>query len=118
MPFSGQDVISAGSKKVGQKYVFGARVPLDNTNWNRPWDCAEFASWCAFQAYGIIFGAGGVSKVSQAEPFSGHWFWDAKKGTVIGWKEALKIPGAALIRSPHRAWLATSLSRLVMGTRA
>lgn len=101
MPPTGQDVIDVGSTRIGQKYILGAVAPLDNPNWNGPWDCAEFTSWCAYQAYGLIFGAGNVSKVSKAEPYSGHWFTDAKKrGTVISWKQALKIPGAALVRAP------------------
>ncbi len=101
MALLGQDVIDIGSTRVGQRYVFGAQVPLDNPNWKGPWDCAEFTSWCAFQAYSLIFGAGNVTKVSKAEPFSGHWHTDAKKrATVIPWREALKIPGAALIRAP------------------
>jgi hypothetical protein len=99
--FRGEDVIEIGSTRVGQKYVLGAQVPLNNPNWKGPWDCAEFTSWCAYQAYQIIFGAGNTTNVSKAEPYSGSWATDAKKrGTVISWKEALKIPGAALIRAP------------------
>lgn len=101
MAMSGQDVIDIGSTRLNQKYVLGARVPLDNPNWQGPWDCAEFTSWCAYQAYGTIFGAGNVTKVAKADPYSGHWYTDArKKGLVISPQEALKIPGAALIRAP------------------
>ncbi|MGK9338534.1 peptidoglycan-binding protein [Sinorhizobium meliloti] len=101
MLYIGQDIIDVGSTKLGQKYVFGAVVPLDNPAWKGPWDCAEFASWCAYQAYGMIFGAGGAKKPARAEPFSGHWYADAKKfGHVIPWQDALKVPGAALIRAP------------------
>jgi hypothetical protein len=103
MLFSGSDVIDIGTTRVGQKYHFGARVPLDNPNWAGPWDCAEFTSWCAFQAYGLVFGAGNPGKISNAEPFSGFWFEEAKKAAeVIRWQDALKIPGAALIRAPAR----------------
>ncbi len=98
---SGQDVIDIGSSRVGQAYVLGAQVPLDNPAWKGPWDCAEFTSWCAYQAYGLIFGAGNSGQVAKAEPYSGHWHADAKKrGTVIDWRQALEIPGAALIRAP------------------
>lgn len=97
----GQDVIDIGKTRVGQKYVWGTQVPLDNPNWSGPWDCAEFTSWCAYQAYGQIFGAGASRKVSQAEPYSGSWYAEARKsGTAISWQEALKIPGAVLIRAP------------------
>lgn len=99
--FTGQDMIDVGSPKVGQKYIFGARAPLDNPNWKGPWDCAEFVSWCAYQAYGQIFGAGEASTPAKADPYSGYWYAEAKKyGRVIAWAEALKIPGAILIRAP------------------
>ena len=102
MASTGQDIVDVGLPKVGQPYVFGASVPLDNPNWKGPWDCAEFVSWCAFQAYGLIFGAGNVKRVAQAEPFSGHWFDDANtRGHVIPWQDALKIPGAMVIRPPR-----------------
>jgi Putative peptidoglycan binding domain len=102
MSFTGQDVIDIGSSRIGQKYVFGAEVPLDNPAWRGPWDCAEFTSWCAYQAYdGLIFGGGTVVDVARAEPYSGHWVADAKRrGRVIPWRTALGIPGAALIRAP------------------
>ncbi|EFL52406.1 Peptidoglycan-binding domain 1 protein [Solidesulfovibrio fructosivorans JJ]] len=97
----GQDVIDIGLTRVGQQYVFGAVVPLDNPGWKGPWDCAEFASWCAYQAYGLIFGAGGATRPAKAEPYSGYWHAEAKKsGHVVSWQEALHIPGAALIRAP------------------
>uniref|UniRef100_I2PZD5 Putative peptidoglycan-binding domain-containing protein n=1 Tax=Desulfovibrio sp. U5L TaxID=596152 RepID=I2PZD5_9BACT len=101
MSHIGQDVIVIGSTRIGQKYVFGAVVPLDNPGWKGPWDCAEFASWCAYQAYGLIFGAGGATLPAKAEPYSGYWQVDAKKfGHIVSWQEALHIPGAALIRAP------------------
>ncbi|USJ27572.1 peptidoglycan-binding domain-containing protein [Ensifer adhaerens] len=101
MPFSGQNIIDVGSTRVGQKYVLGARVPLNNPDWKGPWDCAEFASWCVYQAYGLIFGAGNVRDVKKAEPYSGFWYSEAKKnGRVIRWEDALKIHGAFLIKAP------------------
>jgi hypothetical protein len=101
MLHSGEDVIEIGSTRIGQKYILGAQVPLDNPNWKGPWDCAEFTSWCAYQAYGQIFGAGNPHTVAKAEPYSGYWFADAKtKGILISWQDALNIPGAALIRAP------------------
>ncbi|MBN8944961.1 MAG: peptidoglycan-binding protein [Rhizobiales bacterium] len=101
MALLGQDVIDIGSTRLKQQYVLGAHVPLDNPNWQGPWDCAEFTSWCAYQAYGMIFGAGNVTKVAKAEPYSGYWYAEArKKALVISPAEALKIPGAVLIRAP------------------
>jgi|GEM_PF-761584 len=101
MSNTGQDVLDVGLTRVGQKYILGARVPLDNPNWKGPWDCAEFTSWCAYQAYGQIFGAGNPARIDKAEPYSGYWYSEAKaKGRIIAWQDALKIPGAALIRAP------------------
>ncbi|PDS77904.1 peptidoglycan-binding domain-containing protein [Rhizobium sp. L43] len=101
MAFSGQDIVDVGSTRVGQKYVLGAQVPLNNPDWKGPWDCAEFTSWCTYQAYGLIFGAGGVHDVKKAEPYSGFWYSEAKKnGKVIRWQDALNIPGAFLIKAP------------------
>lgn len=98
---NGDDVIEIGSTRVGQKYVFGANVPLNNAAWKGPWDCAEFVSWCVYQAYGEVFGAGRPKTIDQAEPFSGHWHDEARKyGIVVDWRAALKIPGAVLIRKP------------------
>ncbi|MFH1554946.1 MAG: peptidoglycan-binding domain-containing protein [Pseudomonadota bacterium] len=97
----GQDVIDIGKTRVGQEYVWGAHVPLNNPNWAGPWDCAEFTSWCAYQAYGQIFGGGSTRDLSKADPYSGYWYSEARKsGTAISWLDALKIPGAALIRAP------------------
>lgn len=97
----GADVLEVGESRIGQKYVFGANVPLNNAQWSGPWDCAEFGSWCAYQAYGLVFGAGRPKLVANAEPFSGHWYDEARKfGTVIAWQTALKSPGAVLIRKP------------------
>lgn len=98
---AGSDVIEIAESRLGQKYVFGARAPLDNPNWNGPWDCAEYISWCVYQAYGLIFGAGRVTKPSKAEPYSGYWYDDAvKRGIAIDWQDALRIPGAVLVRRP------------------
>lgn len=101
MTYRGRDVIDVGSTRVGQTYVLGAMVPLNNPNWKGPWDCAEFTSWCAYQAYGLIFGAGGVKDVKKAQPYSGAWYTEAKKNArVISVADALNIPGAYLVKAP------------------
>ena len=97
----GRDLIEIGSEHLGQRYVFGAHVPLDAPDWRGPWDCSKFVSWCVYQAYGLVFGAGNVRKVAQAEPYSGSWYDEARRyGTAIAWQDALSIPGAVLIRKP------------------
>jgi hypothetical protein len=101
MANEGSKILEIGKSRAGQSYVVGANVPLNNARWSGPWDNAEFASWSAFQAYGLLFGVGSSSNVARAEPFSGHWYADAqKRGRMIPWREALHIPGAVLIRRP------------------
>jgi len=96
-----EHILEIGSSRLGQQYILGANVPLNNPNWSGPWDCAEFASWCVYQAFGFLFGAGTAKNVTKAEPYSGYWADDAKKfGRIIAWQDALGIPGAALIRAP------------------
>lgn len=98
--FKGKDVLDVGLTKVGQVYVIGANVPLGNAYWKGPWDCAEFASWCVYQAYeGMRFGFAPVKDIAFAEPFSGSWYAQAlKHGKIIGTKDALSVPGAVLLR--------------------
>lgn len=100
--FKGMDIITVGSSRIGQAYVLGANVPLDKPTHNGPWDCAEFASWCVYQAYeGMRFGFKPVGNIAHAEPYSGHWYDQAlKQGRIISVKTALKIAGAVLIRKP------------------
>lgn len=62
----GRDIMQIGSEHLGQRYVFGAHVPLDGPGWRGPCDCSKFASWCVYQAYGLVFGAGNVRKIAQA----------------------------------------------------
>jgi hypothetical protein len=96
-----EHILEIGSSRLNQKYILGANVPLDNPNWSGPWDCAEFASWCVYQAFGVLFGTGPSKNVAKAEPYSGFWADDAKKfGRIIAWQDALRIPGAVLIRAP------------------
>ncbi|MCP4576593.1 MAG: LysM peptidoglycan-binding domain-containing protein [Deltaproteobacteria bacterium] len=109
--WKGREIIDVAIPHVGEDYVFGARAPLDNANWRGPWDCAEFTSWCAYQAYGVVFGAYG-SDPRTADPYSGKWYEDGKRrGTLIGMDQALNMPGAIIGRSPgnNRGHVAISL---------
>ncbi len=98
--YDGEDVLPFARSKLGQAYKYGSGVVLSNPHHNGPWDCADFASWCAYQAYGIIFGAYGNDPFT-AEPYSGKWFDDAlDAATFISVGEALYTPGAFLVRRP------------------
>lgn len=96
----GEDIIRVGLPHVGERYVFGASVPLDHGSYHGPWDCAEFVSWCAYQAYGVLMGAFGNS-VATADPYSGKWYDDARTAeTLIPVADALGRPGTILVRKP------------------
>ncbi|WP_439813970.1 hypothetical protein [Zavarzinia sp. CC-PAN008] len=102
----GAAILAAAESRLDQAYVLGADVPLDDKNWDGPWDCAEFASWAAFQATGRLYGC--VSNdvaVRRAEPYSGGWWADVRKGRPglrrISIEEAMETPGAFLVRAPR-----------------
>ena len=98
--WKGREIIDVALPHVGEVYILGARAPLNNANWRGPWDCAEFASWCAYQAYGVVFGAYG-SDSRTADPYSGKWYEDADaRGTLITKDQALHTPGAIIGRRP------------------
>ncbi len=90
---------------VGEAYVLGALAPKGNPRWSGPWDCAEFASWCVFQASGQIFGCrprGGDPDTVDA--YTGFWAEDAAAiGREIAVGLAAATPGAFLLRRPGGA---------------
>ena len=98
--FKGKDVLDVGLTKVGQTYDLKANISLNDPYAKEPWDCAEFASWCVYQAYeGMRFGFAPVKDIAYAEPFSGSWYAQAlKHAKIISIKDALAIPGAVLLR--------------------
>lgn len=98
---NGADIVEVAKTRRGQRYVLGAKVAKDNPNWQGPWDCAEFASWCAYQAYQIVFGLR-PARADRGDAYSGYWYEDADEpGTAIQWTHALNIPGAILVRRPR-----------------
>lgn len=96
----GSDILKYAGPHVGSQYVLGARAVLSNPNHTGPWDCAEYASWCAYQAYKIVFGTYGQNP-KTADPYSGKWYEDAEAaGTLVPVDQALATPGAFLVRKP------------------
>jgi cell wall-associated NlpC family hydrolase len=92
-------------RHIGEEYVLGALAPKGNPDWHGPWDCAEFASWCVYQATGRLFGCrprdGDPDRV---DAYTGYWGEDAVKlGTVISVGQAAATPGAFLLRLPGSA---------------
>lgn len=98
---SGGELLALASGHVNETYVFGARVPKNNPSWTGPWDCAEFASWCLFQATGKLFGCDQNADANTADAFTGFWRRDAEAaGCVVPTVVAKSTPGAFLLRFP------------------
>lgn len=98
---SGDDILAIAKKHVGERYVLGARAPMANAAWKGPWDCAEFASWCLYQATGILFGTEPRDDAVQADAYTGFWVDQAERaGATIPIADAATIPGAFLLRRP------------------
>lgn len=97
---NGADIVAVAARKLGSKYVFGARVPLDNADWIEPWDCAEYCSWAVFQVSKRIYGCtNNNSPPNKADAWTGSWKRDALSiGTKVTVPEASHIDGAMLLR--------------------
>ena len=77
---TGQQIFDLATPHVGEPYVFGAVVAKDNPNWHGPWDCAEFVSWCVYQAAGTLYGCSNdKAKPSLADAYTGYWARDARE---------------------------------------
>jgi len=99
--YDGSDIVKIAMKHRGERYVLGAKAPLANAGWTGPWDCAEFVSWCAYQAYRIIY-AVRPPDPSKGESYSGWWYDDAYKvGNAISVADAIATAGAVLVRKPR-----------------
>jgi N-acetylmuramoyl-L-alanine amidase len=98
-------LLTLARKHIGEAYVLGALAPKGNRQWSGPWDCAEFASWCVYQASGQIFGCrprGGDPDTVDA--YTGYWAEDAVSiGQEIAVGLAAATPGAFLLRRPGGA---------------
>jgi hypothetical protein len=100
---NGERILSTAREHVGESYVFGVLAPKSNANWTGPWDCAEFVSWCVFQATGRLYGCGNNNgNPVSADAYTGFWHRDAiARGHRITVAQAAATPGAALLRIPR-----------------
>lgn len=97
----GDDILALARTHFGEAYILGARAPMSNANWQGPWDCAEFVSWCTYQVSGILFGTQPRDDPVMADAYTGYWFGQAMQaGAAIDWRDAANIPGAAVVRRP------------------
>jgi N-acetylmuramoyl-L-alanine amidase len=97
---TGKEMVKTALKHLGERYVLGAIAPKNDPDWDGPWDCAEFVSWCVYQIAGILYGCeDNRGNPAQADAFTGFWGRDARSmGKQISVAQAAKIPGAAVLR--------------------
>lgn len=99
---TGNDILKLAAKHLGEPYVLGVVAPKKNPSWNGPWDCAEFASWCVYQASGVLYGCDNNTNPALADAYTGYWQRDSSSvGKVISVAAAATIPGAAVLRAPQ-----------------
>lgn len=91
---TGKDFIKLATKHLGERYVYGADVALNDPNWHGPWDCAEFVTWVVKQVTGKIYGVTGDN-----DPWTGAWRADVRNGRVVSMDidDAAVTPGAILL---------------------
>lgn len=97
---TGKEMVKTALKHLGERYVLGAIAPKNDPDWDGPWDCAEFVSWCVYQIAGILYGCeDNRGNPAQADAFTGFWGRDARAlGKQISVAQAARIPGAAVLR--------------------
>lgn len=96
---TGQSFLDLATTRIGEEYVYGADVPLNDPNWHGPWDCAEFVTWVVRQVTGKIYGCVD-NNAANPDPYTGGWKQEVVNGSVnqtaIG--AASKVPGGILLR--------------------
>ncbi len=99
-PFDGASLVAVAEAHVGEEYILGSRVRLDDPGFTGPWDCAEFVSWCVYQTYGQLVGVDPRGSV-RGDAYTGYWWEDsASLGLRIPVAEALATAGTILLRRP------------------
>lgn len=100
---TGNDLLTIAAPHVGEEYILGSLAPKNNSQWHGPWDCAEFVSWCVFQASERLYGCfSDTSNPASADAYTGYWARDADAlGKKISIDEAARTPGAAVLRIPR-----------------
>lgn len=95
---TGNDFLALAATRIGEEYVYGASVDLDDPDWHGPWDCAEFVSWVVKQVTGKIYGC--LNPTTNPDPWTGAWYADMHAGRVkqITVQKAIDTPGAILLR--------------------
>lgn len=98
---TGEQILAIAKPHIGETYKLGAKVPKDSGAWTGPWDCAEFASWCLFQASSRLFGCDQKRNPATADAYTGYWRRDAEAADcMVSVLLARSTPGAFLLRYP------------------
>ena len=99
---SGDSILAIAKAHIGEQYILGARAPMGNSNWQGPWDCAEFVSWCVYRGSGILFGVEPKNDPVRADAYTGYWASQARSANaMISVGQAAAIAGAAVLRIPQ-----------------
>lgn len=99
---TGDAIVALARQHIGEPYVLGARAPMANADWKGPWDCAEFASWCVYQATSLLFGVEPLRDPIRADAYTGYWATQAREaGAAVSIEQAACIAGALLLREPQ-----------------
>ena len=98
----GAAILAIAKRHVDRNQKYGPHPPdYSDPDWKGEFDCAEFASYCAYRAYGILFATRPKGQVKNAESYTGYWKEDvAANNAAIPWQEALGTPGAFVLRYP------------------
>jgi N-acetylmuramoyl-L-alanine amidase len=96
---TGADLIKLANTRIGEDYVYGANVDLNDPDYHGEWDCAEFCSWVVKQITGKTYGCVD-NNASDPDPYTGGWKADVLAGRVISISisQAAKTKGAILLR--------------------
>src|SRR5262245_49511979 len=101
---SGEKILEIAKQHLGEQYKFAEDyiVPKNQADYTGPWDCAEFVSWCVYQASGILYGChDNHADPARADASTGYWARDADRiGQKISVEAAARIPGAVVLRAP------------------
>lgn len=98
---TGQQIVDRARQDLGKRYVYGAFVQKDVSDYPGPFDCAEATSYWYYQVAKILFGTSNHTNPKTADAWTGFWWADGNNenmGQLITPAEAAAIPGAAVLR--------------------
>ena len=101
MPATGQQFAAQLLTQVGDNYVYGAEVDLNDPNpkaHGRPLDCSEGTQWAAYRV-GIFLPDGAMNQLAYCR----------QHGTIMSLAEARRTVGALLFHGPSSPHVAVSL---------